>query len=347
MSKHRHESASPSGGLILIDEENTRSVLLEIIKSLGRKLMHRKFMDIMNISRPASISSPLTHLEAIPRDFVFSEYLDRAALTPDPVRRLQLITTFIVTSLHINPVQMKNKPPLNPLLGETYHIWKEDGTQIWIEQTSTHPPVAHWQMVGRDNLFQFVGHGQLLAGLVGPNTLLASKQGKNNISFSDGGAVEYSCPKLQISGLVYGERTVNFVGSCSVEDAGNKLRCEIEFGGHNGVLNWLTSWWSKPLVLSDYFTATIKQYSENSNSTVEIAKGGGSWLEYVQFGREVLWHMGLEPAVPWILDEAALPSDSRFRADLTALIANDLEEAQLEKEDAENRQGRDRALRGK
>jgi len=348
-SQSRPPNASESGGLIVVDEEDTRSVVMEIIKSLGKKLMQGDFMDIMRVSRPASISYPMTYLQAAVQDFSYCLFLEWASSTQDPIRRLQLVTAFMISGLHINPMKMKNKPPLNPILGETYSSQREDGTLIWLEQTCHHPPISNWEMHGPNGSYTFMGHGTLVAGLSGPNTLRAYKRGKHIVKFPDGGVIEYTTPHMNISGLVYGDRTVNFIGQCEVKDPVNMIKCDITFGGYNGWGKWfkskLSSFFSSKKAPSDFFEAVIKQYSDNSDKTIEICKGGGSWLEYVEFNQEKLWQIGMETGGTWIDSETFLPSDSRCRPDLGHLLNRDIPNAQAAKDSLENLQRHDRALR--
>ena len=198
--------------------------------------------------------------------------------------------------------------------------------------------------------YKFTGYAQIVATLSGPNTLHARKQGKNKVEFSDGGVIEFGCPDVDISGLVMGERNVNFVGECFVRDPVNKFKCDIKFGGATGMVNWITSsissLWKKSAPPTDYFSAVIRQYSDNSDKTVEITKGVGSWLDFLEFNGEEIWHLGLQPKVDWVTDQYFMPSDSRFRPDLIALANQDVRTAQVAKDALENKQRRDKTLRG-
>lgn len=241
MASTRPSVACPAGGLTIIDEDDTRSVAIEILKSLGRKILQGDFNDIMRISRPACISYPMTYLQACCEDFSFSQYLNMAAETNDPIRRLQFVTAFLIAGLHVVPVRVKNKPPLNPILGETYHAYKADGTEIWLEQTSHHPPVSHWEMIGPNGIYHFQGNGQVVAGLAGANTINGAKKGKNIITFRDGSRLEFTTPDMQIAGIMYGDRIINFIRNATIRDTTNKFVCEIQFGSYRSYVGWLAS----------------------------------------------------------------------------------------------------------
>lgn len=196
VSTYRPRIANNKGGITIVDEENTKSIVMEILKSFGKKILSGKFTDLMHISRPASITYPMSYLQAITNDFSYSQYLNEAAECSDPIRRLQLVLTFLVAGLHVNLFEFKSKPPLNPILGETYIARREDGTKIYLEQTSHHPPISHWEMIGPHESFHFYGHDQIIAGLSGPNTLKASKKGKHVIDFKDGTRITYILPPM-------------------------------------------------------------------------------------------------------------------------------------------------------
>lgn len=59
--------------------------------------------------------------------------------------------------MHVNPVYCKSKAPFNPVLGETYQAKKSNGTLLYLEQTSHHPPTSHFLMVGPQNSFKMFG----------------------------------------------------------------------------------------------------------------------------------------------------------------------------------------------
>jgi hypothetical protein len=320
----------------------------EIIKSLGKKILEGNFADIMKISRPASISYPLSFLQAASRDFSYTEYLTQAALSPDPVFRLQMVTTFIIAGLHINPVAFGNFPPLNPILGETHSATLKDGSKIWLEQTSHHPPVTNWFMEGPDQLFTFYGHGQIKAGLAGPNTIRASKEGKHVLRFLNGDVIHYTAPAMKIKGIILGQRTVNFEGSFNVVDETNNLTAIITFVEDKGIVAGLKGkirsfWKAEKKLPTDHFD--IKIFRDFDGNKEEVASGFGSWLEYVKFGNKNWWTIEMAPSDVWVTAPDKLPSDSVHRDDLMLLDMKCVDQAQNAKERLENLQRADKVLR--
>lgn len=47
--------------------------------------------------------------------------------------------------------------PFNPILGETWEAGAPDGSRIFFEQTSHHPPVSAFQLLGPHGLYVFCG----------------------------------------------------------------------------------------------------------------------------------------------------------------------------------------------
>jgi len=115
-------------------------------------------------------------------------------LTTDPVERLKNVVTFAISGLSNTCTQKK---PFNPILGkihfkkllsfihlltcsylffliflkiklgETFQAAFEDGSQVFTEQSSHHPPVTNWQIFGPDGLYHFYGYGEWTASFRG------------------------------------------------------------------------------------------------------------------------------------------------------------------------------------
>lgn len=90
-------------------------------------------------------------LEVIARSqHVYSLYINYAAQQTDPVERFKMV----LLTIPCNPFAIKVfDKPLNPILGETYEAWGQDGAKIYMEQTSHHPPISHTIIDGPDGLY--------------------------------------------------------------------------------------------------------------------------------------------------------------------------------------------------
>jgi len=86
---------------------------------------------IMNISLPVSIFEPRSLLERICDWFGYApKYLKEAALFHSPQERFKNVIAYGISSLHIS---VKPQKPFNPILGETYQGFYEDGTRLFCE----------------------------------------------------------------------------------------------------------------------------------------------------------------------------------------------------------------------
>jgi hypothetical protein len=75
--------------------------------------------------------------------------------------------------------------PLNPILGETLQATLIDGTEIYAEQISHHPPVSYFLVYGPKKNYRFSGYYdfQISPGL---NSLTLKNIGKRKVLFNDG-----------------------------------------------------------------------------------------------------------------------------------------------------------------
>ena len=70
-------------------------------------------------------------------------------------------------------------------MGETYEGNFEDGTKIFCEHTSHHPPITNFFVHPEDKSYEFWGFYEL-HGSMGANSLRSSLTGPNHIKFADG-----------------------------------------------------------------------------------------------------------------------------------------------------------------
>ena len=68
-------------------------------------------------------------------------YMTKAANCEDPVERMKYVMCANVSWFYYMQIFSK---PLNPILGETYQCIQQDGTKLFLEQTSHHPPRSHF-----------------------------------------------------------------------------------------------------------------------------------------------------------------------------------------------------------
>lgn len=361
----RHPKAHVQGGVLLKDDEdvavNKRDVMLGVLKSVGSKLKEGKIMDLLKISRPALLSAPKTYLECIAGDLFHTKFLNKAAATEDPLERLKYVVAFTLSGLCKNIPELGNNGPLNPILGETYYAEKRDGTKLFCEQISHHPPVSAFLLNHPSGAYSVHGTGEVTAKMAGFNTINGQRVGDTFIQFKNGGKIVIGNPEMRIDGIVMGERIVNYMKSFTITDEINKVGADVTFNYEDvGTMSKLASSFKgffgsgsapkadKPLF--DSFNVSFYTFNKPKDSNevykAEICSGSGSWLSHLQIGGEVYWKVTDPTDDTWVeTDSLKLDSDSRNRMDSKYIKEKNWDQAQKEKEGLENLQRHDAKLR--
>ena len=351
----RLEESAPSGGFWFNNEaevKRQRKAVMKFVRQLGKNFFMGK--DLVSVSMPVSLFEPRSFLQRITDNWCYLPiFLDRAASESDPLERFKLVITFAVAGLHCTCI---DKKPFNPILGETYEAKYEDGTEVYCEQTCHHPPVSHWQVIGKEDSFRFTGYASWSASFRG-NSIKGQQSGPNVIAFPDDTVIEYHLPYLHVRGVLWGPRVIEYGGKVTFTDHKNNLRAEIKFdadkpGFFKSVGSFFTRSKRPP---SDLIRGEIVQVSRQANGkerTNPICKVQGTWLGYVEFSKagtkdqfEKYWEMGKMQPVRPIPVENPLPSDCRYREDLIKLAEGDEDASQEMKVMLEEKQRRERRLR--
>lgn len=147
-----------SGGYIFNDQEfidDQRGMIWSFIKNIGSNIFEGK--NLMNVSLPVVLFEPRSFLESLTDIWAYEKQtILKAAKLNDPLERFKLTMIFVLAGLHHTPTQKK---PFNPILGETWQAKYDNGTEIFMEQTSHHPPISHFHVVPADNSYQLSGWG--------------------------------------------------------------------------------------------------------------------------------------------------------------------------------------------
>lgn len=329
----------PSGGLKLMDKEIAKKqggVLKDVIKSAGAKILEGK--SAVSLSLPVRIFEPRTNLERLCDLMLYAPtFLNRAADATDPVERMKLVLAFTVAGMHHSVGQLK---PFNPILGETFQTMLNDGTEVCCEHTSHHPPISN---------FQFTGNKYSLAGYVlwhgsfsmKSNAVINSNRGPIRVSFNDGTTIQYNLPYIQYGGFLWGDRTIEIMGTMVFEDKKNHLTCELKLNPDEK--KGMGGMFSSSKTPSDHFRGTIV----NTQTGAELAEVSGSWLHELRINDTQYWSIRKHQSgflVPYP-ENKLLPSDSRFREDRAYLASGDLDESQEWKVRLEVLQRADRKIR--
>jgi hypothetical protein len=138
-----------------------RSTGVDLIKQIGKKIISGDF-NLTTVSFPIKVMLPLTILQSIAKSlFQFPIYLNLASLQPDPLERFKYVVVATLACFHKSSHFLK---PLNPVLGETFEMIWDDGSKVYIEQTSHHPPVSHFYMIGPKKNYKYYGYSKFGAG---------------------------------------------------------------------------------------------------------------------------------------------------------------------------------------
>lgn len=111
---------------------------MDLLKRAGKTLMEGR--GIVGISLPVRIFEKRSVVERICDLWSTGPvYLRRAALEQNPIERMKLVITFVVSGMHQVASMRK---PFNPIIGETFEgVWP-DGSKIFVEHISHHPPIS-------------------------------------------------------------------------------------------------------------------------------------------------------------------------------------------------------------
>eukprot|EP00295_Goniomonas_pacifica_P017541 CAMPEP_0175845576 /NCGR_PEP_ID=MMETSP0107_2-20121207/22300_1 /TAXON_ID=195067 ORGANISM="Goniomonas pacifica, Strain CCMP1869" /NCGR_SAMPLE_ID=MMETSP0107_2 /ASSEMBLY_ACC=CAM_ASM_000203 /LENGTH=459 /DNA_ID=CAMNT_0017160147 /DNA_START=42 /DNA_END=1421 /DNA_ORIENTATION=+ len=328
----RREDAAQEGGIRCTDHKiirEQRSIVTEVIKQMGRNILKGK--DLLYVTFPVRCSQPRSVLQIICNQSSYSpNFLPKAAGEKDPLERFKLVVAYYLAGVHCSTGEWFK--PLNPVLGETYQACLDDGTSIFMEQTSHHPPVTSWQVFGPQREFSFYGHVQYAASF-GYNKLRVTHSGRRVLEFADGGKICFTNPSDVFSNVFWGEPRHETLGTVTLSDEANGLSCDLEFA-------------PDPQLPSDFVVGDIVKAPASEGEEPEVvASVEASWLGFVDIDKKRYWDIHSFERHPPQPAENPLPSDSRFRRDLILLKEGDLEAAQVAKIEIEERQRLDRRLR--
>ena len=321
---YRVDAGHKYGGLALLDQEvvhKIRSVGTEILKELGKKLLSGNF-NLTQISFPIRCMQASTALQNTLSTFqMVPFYITRAVAVADPLERFKLVIVSTLSSfIHTSTFEK----PLNPVLGETQHGFLEDGTEMFSEQTSHHPPVSHFYIDG--NGYKIHGYFNYTAK-AGLNSVTVTNVGRRHFDFFDGYSAQVTCPEEVFSGTFFGAMRHESVGTMNASDNAG-FACTINIGKIKG----------KP---SDYVEGLVKNQAGDT-----VSRLYGTYLGYLEFDGVRFWDV--RHVKPFKVEYTKrLLSDSENRKDVITLRQGKLDEAQVAKEELENLQRFDRKLRGK
>jgi hypothetical protein len=322
----RYPHAHKSGGKIPENDKLTkkiRGLAKEIVYSLGKKILSGNF-NLTTVSFPIKAMVPKSYLENIALGTCYYPlYLNLASQSKDPLQRLKY---YIVASFAYYALTNSFAKPLNPVLGETMHGHYNDGTQVFLEQTSHHPPISYILCYGPNNSYKYYGPS-IFSASAGLNSLTLTVKGWRKMIFTNPEQEIYSTfPNESFDNTFWGTLVHETLGIMDFTDKKNNITAQVRFGKTKG----------KP---SDYIDGEIKV------NGVQVSKITGTYLGWVEFDKERYFDYRYTLPFKFNIEKSRLGSDFAYRSDLYYLQGGDIPRAQKEKEVIEVSQRGDAKIR--
>ena len=349
--KNNYSNNPEKPGLLYINEE-AKKIGYEAIKYLVTKFSKNILQgkSILNISLPVFMFDKRTlHIAYASEQRFASYFLTKAALCVDKIEKLKWITTYLISCLHMSVIQLK---PFNPIIGETFQC-RVGTLDIYVEQTVNHPITLN--IYCKDIYGNFTMYGYLITDAsIYVNTLYTTRLGKCFIKLKDGTLFQIRLPPIVLKGLSLGDRIFNYYNKCIIQDLTNNLTAYIEMNPDEP--GYFASFFKSKKSFPDYFRGRIVDSKfvtpEENNGEHKLDKNAksygdieGEWTSFISFDNVEYWNINNCKALTLYSHEFTLPSDGRYRQDLINLIKGDQEKSQIEKENLEVRQRKDRKLR--
>jgi hypothetical protein len=160
------------------------------------------------------------------------------------------------------------------------------------------------------------------------------------VEYPDGAKITFALPGVNVGGVLWGDRIIEYDGTVTFKDEKNKITCEVAIPNPHGA-GTITSWFGKQKLPSDHFFGDIQQNGKR------VARVEGSWLGAIEFDGKRYWDVKNQKVFkPEPAPEAeTLPSDCRYREDILLLKKGDPKGAADAKAKLEDLQRRDAKLR--
>jgi hypothetical protein len=216
-----------------------------------------------------------------------------------------------------------------------------DGTIVYCEHTSHHPPITQFSIDDVDGNYTVSGYFEI-CGKMGANNFVSGMRGPCYVDFKDGQHIRFGFPSTKLGGTVMGERTVETIGSCTFEDLTNTRKAVLLMSTYKKT-GWITSasTGSKDEIEgiiydADEISGDLESIKHNyckdikfvedlghlKDKVHKICNVSGSWLEHITIDEKKYWDIEsdipdrLMPIVESDGLGKVLASDWRYREDL-------------------------------
>ena len=302
--------------------EKSKGIVAYVIKEIAKSLFSGR--GVVGISLPVRIFEPRSALERVLDGFSFApKYLNEACNTKDSVERMKLAIAFVVSGMYMRANQFK---PFNPLLGETLEGSFADGSKVYMEHTSHHPPVSNYLIEGpaRSN-YKLYGCNEFVGNIKNRgNVLNILFRGTNYIEFPDGEIIEFENHVNKVRGLMWGDKLISMEGCLTFTNREEGIKATIIMEPKTQEVSESDD--------PNYFEGLLYYFNDNKSKnepdTVskicdvdsEICSVYGSWLDTLYIDDKKLWQMDNPKPHRINFTKKCLPSDHRYREDLIWLF---------------------------
>ncbi|GAA56893.1 oxysterol-binding protein 2 [Clonorchis sinensis] len=189
--------------------------------------------DITKIPLPVNFNEPISFLQRASEDLTYSELLDRASETKDPVEQMAWVAAFSVSCYATTAI--RTGKPFNPLWGETFEFDRSDDSYGWrliAEQVSHHPP-------GSALYCESVRHGwkvwlefYLVSKFRGKYMSVFPK-GTVNLLLPDGSRYTWTKATTVVHNLIVGSLWIDNYGDVVIRNHTSGYNCPMRFIAHS------------------------------------------------------------------------------------------------------------------
>ncbi|KAL3308573.1 hypothetical protein Ciccas_012892 [Cichlidogyrus casuarinus] len=303
--------------------------------------------DLTRIPVPVHFNEPLSALQRITEDLMYSEMLDKAAdcgIRGECVMQLAYLAAFTVSTY--SKSLMRHTKPFNSLLGETYELDRVEeeqwGWRCISEQVSHHPPTLalHAESFKRGWQFQ----QEFTVGIKFRGKYLAvHPRGCLRVDFKDGAMVTWNRATTHLHNILMGKLWIDNCGLVKIVNHTNGYSCELEYVPYSlnaeknrivkGVIKGANG--EEEYFLSGYWDSYLKGSSSNDQTVngellwraMPPRKDAHAIHHFSDFAVELN-----EP------EDGVAPTDSRLRPDQRLMEEGHWEEADKIKRKLEARQ---------
>jgi hypothetical protein len=251
-------SDNPRERLPAIMFDRSKNSIWSIVKQCVDKELYR-------FTIPVIWNEPLSLLQRMSENTRYiSTILDKAAGSQDPIERIKLIATFIVSGISLHTSRLSK--PFNPLLGETYELVRDD-YRIMCEQVSHHPPISAHHCQSNKGKWSYYGSvlPQMKINYLNAS-VEAMPEGIQTVELTEFGEV-YTWHNVKVSAhnLVLGKLWFEYTGQAEIINHKLKIKCVLEFKPY--------SWFTRLL-------NRVDGYVLDQNST-KVSILSGQWDQYL------------------------------------------------------------------